>query len=235
MSIASKILLLPVIGATLLIVGCSSSSLSGKQVGEVGAEIEINIFDSLGSAFGTGIEPAPGVTKPIRAVAGITPDCTVGTTEICTIAATTLPCPFSGTFTISGTFTDTLNTPVANVDTIGLTGIELVPTKCTADDVVIVTGDPSITITGTGLLDDRTNNAIELPFTITQVGSVSFTRGSADKLNLPSSGHCDLNVTATFEQVPNTPSSPLQVQAAISGTLCGKTIPAGSIVQVGTF
>jgi hypothetical protein len=219
-----------------LIGGCSSShntSLTGNQATELGTEIEENIFENLGSAFGTGVEPAPAVIKRTAAAAVIQPTCTGTTTQNCTILSTTFPCLSSGTFAISGTFTNTPNT-TTNINTVNLTGIDLVPTNCTADNLVVVTGDPNVVITGTGILNDQTNNAIELPFTVTQVGTVKFTKGSANTdTTFPSSGTCDMNVIAKFQTAST--SAPFVVTAAVSGTLCGKTIPAGETVTVGTF
>jgi hypothetical protein len=237
MSLHSRILLLPTIGAALLIGGCSSShntSLTGNQATELGTEIEENIFENLGAAFGVGVEPAAATIKrTARAAVAIQPTCTGTTTQNCTIPSTTFDCLSSGTFKVSGTFTQTLNT-TTDVDTVGITGIDLAPNICTADNLVVITGDPKVTLTGTGLLLDEVNNAIELPFTVTEVGTVSFTKGSANTdTTFPSSGTCDMNVIAKFQTAST--SAPFVVTAAVSGTLCGKTIPAGETVTVGTF
>jgi len=236
MSLGGRVLLLPALGAALLIGGCSSShntNLTGGQATELGSEIEANIFENLGAAFGTGVEPAPAVIKRTAAAVTIQPTCTGTTTQNCTIPSTTFDCLSSGTFTISGTFTNTPNT-TTNVNTVNLTGVDLAPTKCTADNLVVITGDPKVTLTGTGLLIDEVNTAVELPFTVTEVGTVSFTKGSANTdSTFPASGTCDINVTAKFQTAST--SAPYVVTAAVSGTLCGKTIPAGETVPAGTF
>jgi len=233
MSLPSKILLVPAIGAALLIAGCGSSSntsLTNGQAGDVGTEITANVLQNMGAAFHTGVEPAPAVRA---AVATPNPNCTStgANSESCTY---TTPIQFSclaaGTFTISGTYTDTTNT-TTGITTVALPGINLIPTGCSSDNIVLITGDPKITVTGTGINVDGTTGNVQLPFTIKESGHVSFKPGTADP-TFPT-GQCDVNATATFQTTSTT--SPYLVTAAVSGSVCGKTIPADTTIMIGSI
>lgn len=240
MSLHSKIMLVPAIGAALLIAGCGGSShntnVTGGQAQDVGTEITANVLQNLGAAFRAGVEPTPA--PAVRAAVSTNPTCTStgSNSEDCTYATTQFDCLGAGTFTVSGTFSDTLNTTTL-IDTVNLTGMTIVPTNCSSDNVLLVTGDPNIKVAGTGIRVDENTGNVQLPFTITEKGTVSFAPGSAAPTGFPS-GHCDVNATATYQTTSTTActtDSPCLVTAAVSGSVCGKTIPANTVITIGDF
>jgi hypothetical protein len=248
MSLQSKILLVCAIGAALLIAGCGSSSntrVTGGQAADVGTEVMTTVLQTFKTANSTnGVEPAPSEAARAAVTTTNPVSCTGGN---CTYATTTFPCPYSltadvaGEVSLGGTFSESKNTT---------TGIETVtdenftlsfanppsnPPGCSYDDIVVLTSG-SVLVTGTNTEFDTNTGNIVLPFTLNAAGTVKFAPGAADT-TFPT-GVCEVNITAIYEFVstPTTACSteaPCQVQAAVSGNVCGKTIPADTVIPIG--
>lgn len=235
MSLHSKILVVPAIGAALLIGACGGNHLDTAQAGVVGTEVVTNVVQTLGAANGqsldiegsVGVEPTPatGATTPGGAIPAPTICTEAG---VCTIPTpTTFPCTYSstvgeeGNLSLQGTFDETqATTTLTSVETETITNSAFTvsfanppatPLGCSFDDAVILTGG-SVGVTQTGsIFLDQTNDNIELPFTITVNGTVDYTKGPLAATTFPSgSGRCTLdNVTVTYSlDSPTTCTTP---------------------------
>lgn len=250
MSLPRRILLVPAIGAALLIAGCSGNRLTAGQAGVVGTEVVTNVVRTFDTANGNiGVEPA---TTP-----GTAPGGTIAAPTICTIAGvctiptpTTFSCPFSstvgalGNVSLQGTFDEALTSTTAApvIETEAITDSAFIvsfanppatPLGCSFDDAVIITSG-SVAVTQTGPINlDLTHNNVELPYTITVNGTVDYSKGPA--VTVPAipagSGSCTLHdVTITYSlanPLTCTTGTFCEVDAFVaSGTVCGHTIQA---------
>jgi hypothetical protein len=259
MLLPRRILIVPAIGAALLIGACGghhNTAVTNAQAAAVGTEVMSNVLQTFSTANGNlGIEPAAAkraaVTSPLS--------CT--TAGVCTYAATTFPCVFGtpvttdgvltavlpGNASLAGTYDETTTTnTTTEVETEAVTNANFTlsfaapPTPalgCSYDDILVLTSG-SVGITGTGIDFDLTTGNVQLPFTLTASGNVHYTPG-ADAPSTYIAGECQANITATYEFVPPIPTTactteaPCPVQAAVSGSVCGKTIPASTVIEIG--
>ena len=264
MPLPRRILLAPAIGAALLIAGCGShhnTAVTNNQAAAVGTEVMANVLQTFSNANGNlGVEPPPAVAAHNAAAATPNPTCT--TAGVCTYTATTIPCVYgvpvktSGVLTavqpgdasLSGTFDETKATnTTTGVETETVTGavftlsIATPPTPalgCSYDDVVVLTTG-SVVVKGTGIDVDLTSGNVQLPFTLVGSGEVHFTPG-ADAPTTYIAGECQVNITAKYEFVTAptaacTIAAPCPVQAAVSGSVCGLTIPANQLIPIGSL
>lgn len=249
MSLPRRILLVPAIGAALLIAGCSSNHLTAGQSGVVGTEVVTNVvrtFDTANGNIGVEPTPTPGATTPGGTKAAPTICTDAG---VCTIPTpTTFSCPFSstvgtlGNVSLQGTFDEALTTTTAtgieteaitdSAFTVSFANPPATPLGCSFDDEVILTGG-SVAVAQTGSINlDLTNNNVELPYTIIVNGTVDYTKGPDALPTFPAgSGSCTLaNVTITYSLASPatcTTGTFCSVNAFVaSGTVCGHTIPA---------
>jgi hypothetical protein len=241
----------------------SNTSVTSGQAADVGTEIMANVLQTFKNANGTnGVEPAPSEAKRAVAAVVANPSCTAGVCTYATTAlpcvygssveqSGVLTAVQPGQASLGGTtptFTESLNT------TTGIETVDITPPNsfilnfaspasaalgCSYDDILVLT-EGTLAVTGTGIEFDTNTGYIVLPFTLTATtarnnngGVVTFEPGAADP-TFPA-GQCQANITAEYEfQTPNTcAANTALVQAAVSGTICGKTIPASQTVTVG--
>jgi hypothetical protein len=244
MSLPRSILLVPAIGAALLIAGCGSStntSVTAGQAADVGTEVMSNALQTFKTALGNaGVEGAAAGRAAVAATSPIS----CNSAGICKYATTTLPCLAEGSISLMGTFNETENT-TTGIETVTGANFTLIPLAspspapgCSYDDVVVLTSG-SATVTGTDINVDTNTGNVVLPFTLNAAGSVHFAPGTEAPTGFPT-GKCDFNIIAEYEfdnssTTTCSTAAPCAVQAAVSGNVCGKTIPANTVIQIGSI
>jgi len=202
----------PVVFVTILSImsaGCggssSTSAISAAQAQAVTGQLSLAASEALSSAFGLISRPARGDRPNLAAlVEGIQPDlpgCTpTPTGETCDFPVSfTAACPASGTISVTGDFSGTVNNPG---DGSILSQVTLTPANCGVSDLVI-NGDPSVTLGGQ---INVTNSGPVYPITLTEIGAISYGPSPSDI--------CQYNVTYTI-------ASP---SCTITGMVCGQPV-----------
>ena len=194
--------------------GCGSSShsnnLSQAQAQTIANDVEAAVAAALSAAFSAGGDAERTAHPRLPdAVKGIHADqssgCTTsGSEETCNFPVSySWSCPDSGTMSISGDITGTLDGSGDGSVTTGQPGLAITPTNCGVASGLTINGNPDVTIATT---IDFTAEQIDYPVNLTVGGGVTYGPNP--------SGSCTFNIQFSVTQSSCT----------VSGTACGQSL-----------